>query len=465
MKELRYSRNIPIDDGYDVVVAGGGPSGCAAAITAARLGLKVVIVEALGCLGGMGTSGLVTTMGPLGHINNMLLGGFVRELYDKLRERGYLNGWDTQDRNKDRSYFVWQPFDAEGLKLILDEYMQKENVEVRFFTQVIDVEKDENELNLNGVIVSNVDGIRCIRAKAFIDCTGDAILSGKADVEFLNDDKPMPPTLMALLGGIKWKEMEDYLQYGQPKNQQAIVDKAVEEGYFTFPDRHVPGIFIGAGNMGILNAGHVFDMDPLNNKSLSEGMMLGRKQVQEYVEFFKTHFKGFENIQAACTATLMGVRDSRRIIGEYCLNIEDYKRKAKFHDQVCLNAQDVDLHVRDCSKEEYARFHKEFFETYHYAPHEYYGIPYGVLVPKDSKNLWVAGRAVCVDTKVHASMRMMPVCYALGQAAGTAAVIAVKNGQAACNLDTEKLVISLREQGAILPQETLNKEMTRTPQA
>lgn len=461
MEELQYSRNIPVEDGYDVIVAGGGPAGCAAAISAARLGAKVLIVEALGCLGGMGTSGLVTTMGPLGHINNLLLGGFVRELYDVLRERGYLNGWDAQDRNKDRSYFVWQPYDSEGLKLVLDEYMEKENIEVRFFTQVIDVDRDENELQINGVIVSNVDGLCCIKAKAFIDCTGDAILSGKANVEFLDSEKPMPPTLMALLGGIKWKDMGEYLQYGQPKNQQAIVDKAVEDGYFMFPDRHVPGLFIGPGNMGILNAGHVFDMDPLNNKSLSDGMVLGRKQVREYVNFFKTYFEGFETIQTACTASVMGVRDSRRIKGEYCLNINDYKRKAKFHDQICLNAQDIDLHVRDCSKEEYDRYHKEFFETYHYASHEFYGIPYGVMVPKNSKNLWVAGRSVCVDSQVHASMRMMPVCYALGQAAGTAAVLAINKNQTACTLDTEELVKSLREQGAMLPQETLEKEMTR----
>lgn len=158
----------------------------------------------------------------------------------------------------------------------------------------------------------------------------------------------------------------------------------------------------------------------------------------------------------------MGVRDSRRIKGEYWLDIDDYLNKRKFSDQICLNAQPIDLHVRDCSNEEYARFQKEFFDMRNfYGEGEYFGLPYGVLVPKGSQNLWVAGRIVSCDSGVHASIRMMPVCYALGQAAGTAAAQAIKNRESACNLNTKTLIETLRENGAILPQETLSKEMTR----
>lgn len=460
MSNFEFKRQIPVEDGYDVVVAGGGPAGCAAAVTAARLGARVLLVEALGCLGGAGSSGLVTNMGPLGHGGQLLLGGFIRELVDTLYERGYFTGY-VPSKREELDLFAWQPFHPEGLKLVLDEFLEKENVEVRFFTKVIDADCDPDTLFVNGVVISNIEGLTLVKAKTYIDCTGDAVLADKCGVEFDTPDAPMPPTLMATLLGTDWDKIEPNLIEGQIKDQQKIVDKAVKDGFFTFPDRHVPGIFLSVGNQASLNAGHIFDMDALNCRSLSDGMVLGRRLVQEYIQFFKTYFSDFKDLELASTAAMMGVRDSRRIKGEYCLCYEDYQNRRKFHDQICLNAQDVDLHVRDCSEEEYARFHEEFFETYHYGPGEYFGIPYGVMVPKGSQNLWVAGRTVSCDTQVHASIRMMPVCYTLGQAAGTAAVQAIRQDQKACNLDTEALVKSLRNQGAILPQETLSKKMTR----
>jgi hypothetical protein len=159
----------------------------------------------------------------------------------------------------------------------------------------------------------------------------------------------------------------------------------------------------------------------------------------------------------------MGLRDSRRIKGEYCLCHDDYNAKRKFPDQIALNAQDIDTHPRDCSPEEYERFLEEWegVKKNTYGPGEYFGIPYGVLVPKAARNLWVAGRCVSVDWKVHASIRMQSCVSMLGQAAGVAAAQSVQTGQAACALNTETLVRTLRKQGAILPQETLSAEMTR----
>lgn len=464
MEKHVYTREIPAEEGYDIVVAGGGPAGCAAAICAARLGAKVLLVEAMGCLGGAGTSGLVTSMGELGRKGTVLLGGFMSELYHKLADRGILSGKSPTHRN-DVNCFVWEPFDAEGLKLVLDEYMQEEHVEVRFFTHVIDVEYEAEPLAVKGLILSNIEGLRYVSAKAYLDCTGDAVLAAKCGVAFNQPEVAMPPTLMATLCGVDWEALEKSgtLGGGQLKGQQETVDRALDEGTFefTYPDRHIPGIFIGIGNKVTLNAGHVFKMDALNNKSLSEGMMTGRRLVQEYLRFFKQSYPELSGMELAATAPLMGVRDSRRIIGEYCLGYDDYLAKRKFPDQVCLNAQEIDLHVRDCSKEEYSRFHSEFFETTQYGPGEYFGIPYGVMVPKGAVNLWVAGRTVSCDDKVNASIRMMPVCYTLGQAAGTAAVQAIKNHEHACSLNTKTLIETLRANGALLPQETLSETMSR----
>ena len=395
----------------------------------------------------------------------MLIGGFMRELYDELAKRGFLTNRNPAEREKIDYFAGWSPFDAEGLKLVLDEFMQKENVEVRFFTKVIDADVEPDTLFVKGVILSNVEGLRYVRAKAYIDCTGDAVLAEKCGVEFETPKPAMPPTLMATFCGVDLNENKGKFPWGQLDGEREITQKAVDDGYpFTFPDRHIPGIFVGVGNTVVMNAGHVFGMDALNGKSLSDGMATGRRLVQEYFHFYKTHFTEYSDMQLVATGAMMGVRDSRRIKGEYWLDLEDYLSKRKFPDQVCLNAQPIDLHVRDCSKEEYERFTKEFFDMReYYGAGEYFGLPYGILVPKGSQNLWVAGRIVSCDSSVHASIRMMPVCYALGQAAGTAAVQAIKNGETACGLNTEKLVETLRANGAILPQDALSENMTKKP--
>ena len=130
-------------------------------------------------------------------------------------------------------------------------------------------------------------------------------------------------------------------------------------------------------------------------------------------------------------------------------------------DQICIFAKAVDIHVYDCSDEEYRRYYEEFTHVDRYAPGEYYGVPYGVLIPKGSDNLWVAGRCVSTDVKVQGSLRVQPAASMMGQAAGVAALQAVRCGCASTQVDTMELVEMLRSQGANLPQKELKREMTR----
>jgi len=452
----RFTREIPSEDGYDLVVAGGGPAGTAAAVSAARLGANVLLVEATGCLGGMGTSGLVTAFDPMADGNRMLVGGLMREIVTAMHARGFLGPQVTEDYFG-RRFNCWTPFRVEGYKLVLDELAAAAKVEVRYFTRVI--EADASQGRLNGVILQNVEGLRYVRARAFVDATGDASLAALCGVPCreAGRDTPniMPPTLCAQLGGIDWSR-------AKKANQQALVERAIREGQFTYKDRHVPGLFQVGETTGMLNAGHVFRMNAVRCDSLSEGMARGRRLVQEYLAFYRKYVPGCEQAELVTTGSLMGVRESRRIVGEYELTYDDYIAQRQFPDQIGLYNAPVDIHVYDDSEAEYQRYHQEFTRTGRLQAGQCFGIPYGILVPRAWQNLWVAGRCNSSDVRAHGAIRVQPACAMMGQAAGTAAVQALATGQPACDLDTAALVATLRREGAFLPQAELSRAMTRT---
>ncbi|MDR1268350.1 MAG: FAD-dependent oxidoreductase, partial [Planctomycetaceae bacterium] len=271
----------------------------------------------------------------------------------------------------------------------------------------------------------------------------------------------MPATLMSLFSGINMPEF-----YKGDQHKQLM--KAIADGHFTQEDRHLPGMFIVNQTTANLNGGHLFKMNALKCKDLTEGIMLGRKIVQEYKLFYQKYMPGCENIELVITANVIGVRESRRILGEYELNYDDYMERRKFPDQIGIFCKFIDIHPYDTSKEEWERFSSEAGyirngtqRSSKYEVGEYFGIPYGILVPKGWKNFWVAGRCASSDVRAHGSIRVQPACSMMGQAAGTAAVQSIKTGQPANELDTEMLVLTLRKAGAYLPQDSLTKKMTR----
>lgn len=462
MKTFNLQRQIPIDSPYDLVVCGGGPAGCSAAIAAARLGVKVLLVEGMGCLGGMGSSGLVTAFDPMANGEVGLVRGLMGEIVQTVHDRGFTGPQVTPDFWS-KYYHCWTPFNAEGYKLILDEMCAAAGVEVRFFTRVIDV--DVNDKSVNGVVLNNIEGHRYVPAKTFVDATGDAVLTnlcGAACREAGRDTlNIMPPTLCSVLTNINWHKAQKDLSETAATDQQKYLNQAVDDGFFSHTDRHMPGLYKISNSMAALNAGHVFKMNALNCRSLSDGMVRGRQLAQEYLAFFRKYVPGCEDMQHATTASLMGVRESRRIVGEYELNMNDYLARRQFPDQIGVFNKAVDIHVYDDSPAEYARFCEEFGNRGRLKPGECFGIPYGVLVPKGWRNLWVAGRCVSSDVQVHGSIRVQPAASMMGQAAGTAAVQSMKTGQIACDLNTETLINTLRDHKAYLPQNELSSEMTR----
>lgn len=460
-----YQRRIASDPPYDLVVAGGGPAGTAAAVCAARLGLKVLLAEATGCLGGMGTSGLVASFGPVSDGERMLVGGFMKELLGVMWERKAFGPQVTQDYLH-RQLNRWVPFHPEQLKQILDDFAAQAGVEVRFFTRVVDVESSGHQLH--GVVLSNVEGLRHVPAKAFIDATGDAALAALAGAEckvVLRDTETVSPsTLCAILAGMDWDDPAyagNGLDAVKAKVRADYVPQAIADGFFTQEDRFFPGMNRVGAKGATLNAGHVFNLNPLSIRSLSEGMAFGRKLASEYTEFYRRYVPGCAGVELLGTAPVMGVRDSRRIVGEFELTIDDFLARRQFPDQIAVYNRPTDVHPADTSRKEYERFLKDFHGKDNLGRGECVGIPYSILVPRGFPNLWVAGRCHSSDTKVHGSIRAQSAAYMMGQAAGTAAAQSIATGQPANELDTRRLVQTLREQGAYLPQAELAPGMTR----
>jgi len=440
MDTFTLQRTIPADKEYDIIIAGGGPAGTAAAIAAGRLGETVLLVEQTGCLGGMGTSGLVNAFDPMADGERQLVGGIMSEIVEEMYERSFLAPQVRPDFWRKR-YHCWTPFKSEGLKLVLDEKVIDAGVDVKFYTRL--VEADVTGQKVNGVVIHNIEGLSYVPGRMFIDATGDAVLADLAGAECRTNPEFMPGTLASLYGGIEWDKVDRGVEW------ENLV-KAIEDGYFTQRDRHLPGMSRVGDTIGYLNGGHLFNKDPLTCSGRTEGMMLGRRLAQEYQSFYRNYLKGYENAELVCTANLMGVRETRRILGEYELTIDDYRARAQFPDQIGVFNKFVDIHVRDCSDEEYERFLEEKDKSGRLGEGECFGLPYRILVPKGWENLWAAGRCNSSDIQVHGSIRVMPAAAMMGQAAGTAAVQSIDTGQAAFEIDTDKLRDTLAEADVIL---------------
>ena len=444
-KTVVYRRDIPVRDEVDVFVAGGGPAGVAAAVAAARGGRSVFLAEAHSCLGGMGTAGLVPAFMRFGDGENFCAAGVGKEILERLTAAG---GAETGRSDPDSGAIRSVGIDAEALKRVYDGLLGDAGVDFTFHTVLIDVEKDAGD-HVSTAILAAKSGVFAIRAKTFVDGTGDGDLAAWAGAPFEKGDENgdvMPGTLCSLWADVDW----DAIRAGDLGAGNARLEQAFKDGVFTYQDMHLPGMWRVGENVGGGNIGHTFGVDNTDERSITEALVWGRKLVLEYERYYKEYLKGFADMKLMATGSLLGIRETRRIIGDYVLDLEDFKSRATFDDEIGRYSYPVDIHPTRPDAESYDKFMDEWTNL-RYGKGESYGIPYRTLTPKGLTNVLVAGRCISTDRSMQGSIRVMPGCYITGQAAGMAASIAVEKDTDTRGFEVSELQGRLKEMGAFLP--------------
>ncbi|MEM3404367.1 MAG: FAD-dependent oxidoreductase [Nitrososphaeria archaeon] len=441
----------------DVAVAGGGPAGFVSAIAAARNGAKTVLIERFNFLGGMAATGL-----PFLTFHNLLheqiIKGIPQELVDRLVEIGASPGHIFCPH-----HVSFTTFDPEMLKYVALQMAEEAGVKLLFHTFVACPIIKDNVVK--GLIVENKSGRQAILAKVVIDATGDADLAVAAGAPYEKREVSIlqPGTLMFRMGNVDVDKIREYIvkhpeslptetewekqRIWEPKYFQEnkkfilvglrnLVKEAREKGdYKSLQDFVILITLPREGEVAINMAKVIFDGS--NALSLSNAELEGRKSVMDVANFLKTYVPGFENSYLVDTAHHIGVRETRRIVGDYMLTKEDVMNDKKFDDGIAMCGYFMDVHAPGGRQQHFRGGAIKGFD-----------IPYRCLVPRNVENLLVAGRTISSTFEAQGAIRIMATCMAVGQAAGTAAALAAKEGITPRQLNIQRLRKTLKEQGA-----------------
>lgn len=414
---------------YDLIVVGGGLSGVAAAAVAARRGSRVLLIEASGCLGGAISQNLVypfmryiTTTEKDGKKEPLPLSrGFFEEFCGRLETKGQLKNHGN--------------FNPEYVKVVLDAMLTESGAEVLFHAPLCKVNAEGDKVT--SVEVATKAGMMTFAADRFIDATGDGDLMAFAGCEHTlgraADHLCQPMTLCFRVTGVDDEQFDKDFPHITPlyrefKEQGKI--KNIREDVL---------LFRGLGH-GVIhfNSTRIVKHNPVDPFELSRAETEARRQMAELYEFVRDNFASFANSTLSYSAVSIGVRESRKLIGEYVLTVEDLLACKRFEDSIAVADYDIDIHNPE----------GEGTSHHFFAPGEYYTIPYRSLVPKEYTNLLVTGRCLSATHEAQASVRIMPTCCCLGEAAGLASVCAKEQGCDLKHIDIAKLHQMLDENGA-----------------
>jgi glycine/D-amino acid oxidase-like deaminating enzyme len=443
---IEPSRAVPVVSERDVVVLGGGPAGIAAAASAAAHGASVILVERYGFLGGMGTAAGVTNFCGL-HANvrgeiRQVVHGVADELLDRMRA---LDGLSEPHLIFGRIHA--QAYDMSAFKCAADGLLGSRGAEMLFHALGVDVRRmDSGEID--ALIVETKSGRGAIRGRAFIDCSGDADLAHRAGVALEKGDdtgRLLYPTLMFRVGNV------DAARAGEAwKSIPQLMDAAEASGECRFPRRGAIVRPQKHANEWRVNVTQLRDaegraVDGTDATSLSEAELEGRRQIVEYLRFLRAKVPGFENAYALDIAPQVGIRETRRLVGEYMLTADDVLRCADFEDSIGVNGWPIENHVAGDVKWEWPAAGSRGYNQ----------LPFRMLVPKRSiagsaPNLLVAGRCASMTHGGQSAARVSGACFVMGQAAGTAAALALGAGLAVRDCPLPLLRQALAADGAFL---------------
>ncbi|MFC1600945.1 FAD-dependent oxidoreductase [Candidatus Sumerlaeota bacterium] len=440
-------RNIPCDDSWDVIVVGGGPAGCATAIAAAREDARTLLVEATGALGGMGTSGLVPAWCPFTDGEKFIYGALAKRVFETCKA-----GMPHIPADRIHGHI---DLDGEQLKRIYDDMVSESGASSLFNTRLASVETNPPGV-VAAAIMANKKGLSACSAKVYVDCSGDADLAAWAGAEYEKGDEAgnmQPATHCCIISNVDTEALRRGPSLHHSNPDSPGWNMAQDDEFPLINDCGICIQVIGPSTVGC-NALHQWDIDNTDPESTGHGLMTGRKIADQFHRALQKYCPdAFDKSYLVTSAPLLGVRESRRIIGDYVLSFDDFKARRSFPDEIARNCYQVDIHPSMEEMPEAIRQRKEPTDRYSYEKGESHGIPYRCLTPKGLKNVLVAGRSISTDRMVQGSTRVMPVCLAMGEAAGTAAAMAARKDTVDVHaLDTNALRNRLKDCGAYLPE-------------
>lgn len=453
MKTIKEpARELNVRAEVDVLVAGGGPAGIMAAYSAAKdKNLKVMLVDSRGYLGGNLTIGLpiLAFLGPKG---NQVIRGEAQKFIDRLRAKNA-----ASEHKRCKNHMSLTIIDSEQAKTTAWEMMDEAGVNVLLYTFVADTIVENG--TVKGVIIESKAGREAILAKTVIDCTGDGDVAFRAGVECHKGDKDggmQPPTLMYSMRGVEIQKLRDAIcNEPQKYDMDVMPPEQFRKGHFItvglrgcIKEAQAAGLHIPVARTILItglkddeiwvNMTRVNGVDSTRPESYTNGEHEARKQMYEVAEYLRRFVPGFEMAYIEEVAPFMGIRESRVIVGKYVMTAEDILQMKHFDDVIAVAGYPVDIH------------HAKGGDCTMLFCDDAYDIPYRVLVPAKIEGLLVAGRCSSMNHEAMAGTRVMSTCMALGEAAGTAARIALEEGVEPSKVDVKAVQKALLENGAYL---------------